>query len=89
MALGAGRADVLRLVLASGGKTVLLGLLAGLAAAVVLVRFMGALLFEVDAADPGILAGASAVLATVALVAHLVPAWRAVHVDPVIALRQE
>jgi putative ABC transport system permease protein len=89
MALGAGRADVLRLVLGSGGRTICIGLASGIAAALVLVQFMGSLLYEVDAADPAVLAGAAALLTLVALLAHLMPAWRALHVDPVIALRQE
>ncbi len=89
MALGAGSADILRLVLASGATTVAAGLVVGVAAALVAMQSMRALLFDVSASDPAMLGGAAATLSAVALAAHLGPARRALRVDPVIALRQE
>jgi ABC-type antimicrobial peptide transport system permease subunit len=50
---------------------------------------MRALLFDVSASDPATLAGAVVALSAVAVAAHVVPARRALRVDPVIALRQE
>lgn len=89
LALGAGRADVMRLVAGAGATAISAGLLAGIAAALVLGRFLGSLLFEVRSTDPLALGGAAALLTVVVLLAHWVPLRRALGVDPVIALRQE
>jgi putative ABC transport system permease protein len=89
MALGATPGDVLRLILTSGIGTIAAGLVFGLAATLVLVRFLTSLLFGVDGRDPATLAAAAAILAFVALAAHLIPARRALRIDPSVALRQE
>ena len=89
VALGATPADILRLVLGSGAATVATGLAAGVAAALVMNRFLGTLLFSVRATDPVALGTAAITLALVAAAAHLVPARRALGIDPVTALRQE
>jgi putative ABC transport system permease protein len=89
MALGAGRETVLRSVMTHGLTLALIGLGAGLAAALVLTRLMEALLFEVSPNDPGTLAGVSALITVVAAAASLVPAVRATRVDPMVALKEE
>jgi putative ABC transport system permease protein len=89
MALGAERSIVLRSVLAQGLTLALIGLAAGLAAALVLTRLMEALLFEVSPNDPATLAGVAALITVVAAAASLVPAVRATRVDPIVALREE
>jgi putative ABC transport system permease protein len=89
MALGAGRETVLRSVVAHGLTLTLLGLAAGLAAALVLTRLMKTLLFEVSPSDPATLAGVAALITVVAAAASLVPALRATRVDPIVALRDE
>lgn len=89
VALGAGRGDILRLVLGSALKTAAAGLVIGLAAAAVLTRFLEGQLFGVAALDPGALGAAVAVLLIVAAAAHLVPVRRALSVDPTVALREE
>jgi putative ABC transport system permease protein len=89
VALGADREDVLRLILNSGVATVATGLAVGVLATLLVVRFLTTLLFAVDAYDPATLASAAAVLGVVALVAHLVPAFRALRINPSIALRQD
>ncbi len=89
MALGAGRLDLVRLVL---GQSLLLtggGILLGAAGALALTRLMASLLFGVRAADPPTFLLVAAGLALVALVASYLPARRATQVDPVDALRQE
>ena len=62
---------------------------AGVVGALVLVRFMRSLLFEISAYDPVVLFGAAAVLFFAVLMAGAVPSLRATNVDPIVALRYE
>jgi putative ABC transport system permease protein len=89
MAIGAERAQIMRLVLRGGMALALAGIAIGLASAFALARGLGALLFEVTARDPMTYAAAGAMLATVALFACYIPAARATRVDPMIALRTD
>jgi putative ABC transport system permease protein len=88
-ALGAQPADVLRLVLRHGILLTLAGAAAGILAALALARFLRTLLYGVTTTDPLAFLAAAALLATVALLACLLPAWRATRVDPLVALRYE
>jgi putative ABC transport system permease protein len=87
MALGAQPRDVLRLVLGHSLGWTLIGVAAGVFAAIGVLRFLGALLYEVKAADPYVLGGASLLLVAVALTASYLPARRATRIDSVSALR--
>ncbi len=89
VALGAGRTDVLRLVLNHGLKMAFSGLLLGLVAALGLTRLLAELLYGVSATDPATFAVIALVLMVVALLACFVPAWRATRIDPLVALRYE
>jgi putative ABC transport system permease protein len=89
MALGAMPKDVLRQVIAEGGRLALMGLTLGVLAALALTRCMASLLFEVKATDPATFIAVAAVLVVVALAACVVPALRATRVDPIVALRYE
>jgi putative ABC transport system permease protein len=89
MALGAAPSDIMRLVLGSGAGTVAGGLAAGLGCAVLLMRFLETLLFEVNALDPSTLAAAVLTLVAIAAIAHWMPVRRALRVDPATALRQD
>ena len=91
MALGATTAGVLRLVIGQGSRLAVAGIAIGLAGAFGLTRVLDRMLFGVGvrASDTVTFAGAALLLATVALAASLVPAWRAARIDPVTALRQE
>jgi predicted lysophospholipase L1 biosynthesis ABC-type transport system permease subunit len=89
MALGAGRGDVLRLVLRQGLRTTLAGLVLGLAGALVATRALAGFLYQVSPLDPAVFAGVSLILATVAMLACLVPSLRAARLQPASALRFE
>jgi putative ABC transport system permease protein len=89
MALGAGRGDVLRLILREGLGIITAALIVGLAGAVALTRLLQALLFGVSPTDPLTFVVVAGVLTAVALVATLLPARRAAGVDPLPALRTE
>ena len=89
MALGARRSDVVRLVLRQGTALTAAGVALGVLAALPLVRFVRSMLFDVEPLDAGVFAATAVLLATVALVAALIPALRASRVDPIIALRAE
>jgi predicted permease len=89
MALGAGRRNVLRLVLGQGAKLTLIGVLIGLGASWALTRWIESLLFGVSPTDPATFVIIALLLMVVALLACYVPARRATKVDPMIALRTE
>jgi putative ABC transport system permease protein len=89
LALGAEAHQVKRMVVRQGMLLTLAGLVVGVGAALVLVRFMQAQLFGVQARDPLVFVGIPLVLALVALVAVWAPARRASRVDPLQALRYE
>jgi putative ABC transport system permease protein len=88
-ALGARTSDVLRLVIVEGMSPALVGVAAGTIAALASARVIRTLVFGVSASDPVTLAATGATLALVALIASLVPAYRALRLDPVKALRAE
>jgi putative ABC transport system permease protein len=89
MALGARRVDVLRLILTHGLALTLGGLVIGIFGALLLTRFVSALLFEVKATDLPTYIVASSLLMAVAIAACLIPARRATKIDPLVALRYE
>ena len=89
LALGAARKDVLQMVLRQGLKLAARGLVLGIVASVVFTRFLTALLFQVKPADMMTTLAVLLMLAAVALLANYLPAHRASHVDPNVALRYE
>ncbi|MGI9114143.1 MAG: ADOP family duplicated permease [Chthoniobacterales bacterium] len=89
MALGAQTMDVLRLVVGQGMKPVVVGLIAGIAAALALGPLLTSQLYEVSAHNPLVLALTALVLGLAALLACLFPARRASMLNPVEALRVE
>jgi predicted permease len=89
MALGAGRSEVLKLVISQGIKLALIGVAIGLAGALGLTRFLSGLLYSVKPDDPMTFVAVSALLMAVALLASYLPARQAAKVDPLVALRHD
>jgi ABC-type antimicrobial peptide transport system permease subunit len=87
IALGAQRADVLRLVLSRGLALTFAGASLGLAGAIALTRFLRALLFEVSPVDPASFVAVTVTMIVIGLVACWIPARRAMRVGPAAALR--
>jgi putative ABC transport system permease protein len=89
MALGAARADILRLVLGRGLLLVGIGVVLGLVAAAAVSRMVSSLLFGISAVDPVTFIVVPLLLASMALLASYLPALRATRIDPAAALRGE
>jgi predicted permease len=89
MALGAQKADVIKLVIGQGVRLTLIGIALGLLAALAVTRLMKSLLFGVSATDPLTFVGVAGLLLIVTLLACWLPARRATQVDPLVALRHE
>jgi ABC-type antimicrobial peptide transport system permease subunit len=89
LALGARISDVLRMVVLEGMKPTLIGVAIGLAVALAMGRLVASLMFQVKPTDPATFIAVAALLVLIALLACLVPAYRASKVDPLIALRNE
>jgi putative ABC transport system permease protein len=89
MALGAGPADVLKLIAGQGLRTALAGTAAGLLGAAAAGRAMGTLLYGVGGVDFAVYLAIAAVATLVSLTSSYLPARRALRIDPLAALRQE
>jgi putative ABC transport system permease protein len=89
VALGAGRRDIVSLVVGKGLRLAGLGAGLGLAVALGLTRFLSFLLYGVSAIDPLVFAGVPALLLGVAALAAWEPARRALNIDPAVSLREE
>jgi putative ABC transport system permease protein len=89
MAMGAGKADVLKLIVSASMAWVLAGIVIGIVGSLGLNQLLGTLLYGVKPGNPLVLGSVSLVLASVALLASYIPARRAAKVDPMVALRYE
>jgi putative ABC transport system permease protein len=89
MALGAAPEKVRSMIVRQGMALALVGVILGVAAALALTRLMASLIFGVKTWDPVVFVTVTVVLSVVALLATYIPARRAAHVDPLVALRYE
>jgi putative ABC transport system permease protein len=89
VAMGAGRGQILRMVLWEGSKLAFIGIVLGLGAAFLLVRLMSTLLFGISPTDTSIFIGIPLLLAGVVVLACCIPALKALSINPVAALRYE
>jgi putative ABC transport system permease protein len=89
VALGASPRKIAELVIRNGLALTLFGLVVGIAGAIGLARFLSSVLFEVSSYDPLVLGTVVVILSVTALFACLIPARRAIRLDPIIALRSE
>jgi putative ABC transport system permease protein len=89
IAMGASSGNVIGMVVRQGMSLALVGLSAGIAAALVVTRAIGSMLIHVSPADLATFAGTAVFLASVSFLAAWLPAVRATHIDPVTALRRE
>ncbi|HEX7517571.1 MAG TPA: ABC transporter permease [Chthoniobacterales bacterium] len=89
MALGAQTKDVLGMVLGEGLRMVVLGVIIGVAGGIALSRYLSSLFFGVSPANPATYVEVVLLMIGIALVACFLPAWRAVRVNPMVALRYE
>jgi predicted permease len=89
MSLGAGRDNILRLVLGEGARIAAFGVVIGIAASLAITRLLSTLLFGISATDPLTFVAVAILLSAVALFASYIPARRATRVDPLVALRYE
>jgi predicted permease len=89
VALGAAPSDVMRLILRRALLLASVGVMIGVLLSLFLGRIVSAFLFGVQSVDPATYAGMCVVVALTTVAAAAVPAWRAMRVDPVVALRQE
>lgn len=89
IALGAGGRRIMSLLLSRGIGLVIIGLVFGLACSFAATRLLETMLFNTEPTDAGTFAAVSTFFVFTALTACLIPAWRALRVDPVIALQSE
>jgi putative ABC transport system permease protein len=88
-ALGASRGDLVRMILRQGMSLTVAGVVAGIALTLAFVRVISGMLFGISQSDPGTYVAVTIVLGGVAVLACLIPAWRAARVDPAMTLRSE
>jgi ABC-type antimicrobial peptide transport system permease subunit len=89
MALGATALEVVRLVIARGGRLAVAGTALGIVGGTPVTRVLKGMLFGTSPFDPTVFAAAAILLGAVAVAVSPIPAWRASRVDPLIALRHD
>ena len=88
-ALGASSRDIVRLIMGSGVRVVAAGLAAGVVVALAATQYLDASLYQVGARDPVTFVAVTLALLVVATAAQAIPVFRAMRIEPTVALRQE
>jgi ABC-type antimicrobial peptide transport system permease subunit len=89
MALGANRRHIVAAIVRQALRLTAVGIALGLVGSLAAGRVMAGLLYETSASDPWVLIAVTAVFLCVAVAASFLPAWRASHVEPMVAMRAE
>ena len=87
IALGARLADIGRLVVSEGLRTVTIGIVVGIALSLAAGKLVASLLYGISPRDPAVMIGAAMILAVIGIAASIIPAMRAARVDPMTTLR--
>jgi putative ABC transport system permease protein len=87
IALGAQLADIAKLVMGEGLRTVVIGIVVGIALSIAAGKLVASLLYGISPRDPGVMLGAALVLAAVGIAASVIPALKAARIDPISSLR--
>jgi ABC-type antimicrobial peptide transport system permease subunit len=89
IAMGAGRSDIVAMVLKRGARLALVGIVLGVGLSIPFGTLLASLLYGINTTDPVIMLSVGLLMGAIALIASFIPAWKAMRLNPVAALRYE